>query len=204
VVARGDYGAALAGPRLVRPGPQEAAALAPVGDGAAALGHLAAAVAALLLEAMTLDEPGDPDTAGQRAIGSEEPDRVLFAALTGAALELLRQRTRYRLIDAALIWEAAGLLGEASEPVPPGEPAWPGEPLTQSETRVLRYLPTHLSAREIATELCVSAHTVKTHLRHLYRKLGAHTRHEAVRRARAAGLLAASAGSREQAPPSVP
>jgi LuxR family transcriptional regulator, maltose regulon positive regulatory protein len=70
------------------------------------------------------------------------------------------------------------------EPVP-----WP---LTQSENRVLRYLPTHLSAREIADELCLSANTVKTHQRHLYQKLGAHSRHDAVQRARAIGLLVTS------------
>jgi DNA-binding CsgD family transcriptional regulator len=64
------------------------------------------------------------------------------------------------------------------------------EPLTEGETRVLRYLPTHLSAVEIAGELYVSANTVKTHLRHLYQKLGAHSRREAVERARAFGLLA--------------
>jgi LuxR family maltose regulon positive regulatory protein len=65
-------------------------------------------------------------------------------------------------------------------------------PLTQSENRVLRYLPTHLSAREIADELCLSANTVKTHQRHLYQKLGAHSRHDAVQRARAIGLLVMS------------
>jgi hypothetical protein len=37
-----------------------------------------------------------------------------------------------------------------------------------------------------------SANTVKTHLRHLYRKLGAHSRHEAVQRAQAIGPLTAS------------
>ena len=57
---------------------------------------------------------------------------------------------------------------------------------------MLRYLPTHLGAPEIAAELYLSANTVKTHLRHLYRKLGAHSRHEAVQRAQAIGLLTAS------------
>ena len=59
---------------------------------------------------------------------------------------------------------------------------------------MLRYLPTHLGAPEIAAELYVSANTVKTHLRHLYRKLGAHSRQQAVQRARAIGLLAVPSG----------
>jgi LuxR family transcriptional regulator, maltose regulon positive regulatory protein len=60
---------------------------------------------------------------------------------------------------------------------------------------VLRYLPTQLSAPEIATELSVSTSTVKTHMRHLYAKLGAHSRTEAVESARALALLAPSARS---------
>ena len=39
----------------------------------------------------------------------------------------------------------------------------------------------------------MSVNTVGTHRRHLYAKLGVHTRHEAVNRARALGLLAPSA-----------
>jgi LuxR family transcriptional regulator, maltose regulon positive regulatory protein len=55
---------------------------------------------------------------------------------------------------------------------------------------VLRYLPTHLSAREIADELSVSTSTVKTHMRNLYTKLGVHSRAEAVESARSLRLLA--------------
>lgn len=61
--------------------------------------------------------------------------------------------------------------------------------LTQAECRVLRYLPTHLTAREIADELYVSLNTVRTHIRHIYAKLGARCRSDAVDAARAAGLL---------------
>jgi DNA-binding CsgD family transcriptional regulator len=74
--------------------------------------------------------------------------------------------------------------------IPPAHgPQDPRESLTRGETRVLRYLPTHLSAREIAAELCLSMNTVKTHQRHVYEKLGAHSRAQAVERARALGLL---------------
>jgi ATP/maltotriose-dependent transcriptional regulator MalT len=94
---------------------------------------------------------------------------------------------------AKLVAEIAGLGGEVKRSTPASaEPAWPGELLTESETRVLRYLPTHMGAPEIAAELFLSANTVKTHLRHLYQKLGAHSRQEAVQRARATGLLTAS------------
>ena len=55
---------------------------------------------------------------------------------------------------------------------------------------------THLSAPEVARELSVSTTTVKTHLRNLYAKLGAHSRAEAVEHARALGLLAPSAHQR--------
>jgi DNA-binding CsgD family transcriptional regulator len=64
------------------------------------------------------------------------------------------------------------------------------EPLSQAEARVLRFLQTSLSAPEIARELYVSVNTVRTHTRHLYDKLGAHRRLEALDRARALGLLA--------------
>jgi LuxR family transcriptional regulator, maltose regulon positive regulatory protein len=66
------------------------------------------------------------------------------------------------------------------------------EPLSGSEFRVLRYLPTNLSTPEIARELSVSPNTVKTHIRHLYAKFGTHQRTEAVELARALGLLAPS------------
>ena len=68
----------------------------------------------------------------------------------------------------------------------------PLRPLNDSEIRVLRYLPTNLSMRQIGSELYVSHNTVRTHISHLYAKLGAHTRAEAVARARALGLLAPS------------
>jgi LuxR family maltose regulon positive regulatory protein len=65
----------------------------------------------------------------------------------------------------------------------------PVEPPTPSELSVLRLLSTDLTQRQIAHELFVSYNTVKTHTRNLYRKLGATTRSDAVRRASEVGLL---------------
>jgi LuxR family maltose regulon positive regulatory protein len=61
--------------------------------------------------------------------------------------------------------------------------------LTTAELRVLQLLPTHLSFRQMAGGLHVSANTVKTHAHAIYRKLDACSRSEAVGRAREAGLL---------------
>ena len=71
---------------------------------------------------------------------------------------------------------------------PAGSPAGAGS-LTTAEMRVLRYLPTHLSFREIAGQLYVSRFTVKSQALAVYRKLGATSRAEAVERARGLGLL---------------
>ncbi len=63
------------------------------------------------------------------------------------------------------------------------------EELTERELAVLRYLPTQLSQREIASELFVSLNTVKTHCKAIYRKLGVDGRKPAIHVARRHGLL---------------
>ena len=164
-------------------------------DGSAPGAYLLRA-AALLLEAIAYDVPGDLDASAVallRDLGLAERDRSLYPALIRVAHGLFERRAGQGTTKATLVGEIAGLLGEVKRSAPTSRgPAWPGERLTDSETRVLRYLPTHLRAAEIAAELHLSANTVKTHLRHLYRKLGAHSRQEAVQRARAVGLLTGS------------
>jgi LuxR family maltose regulon positive regulatory protein len=61
--------------------------------------------------------------------------------------------------------------------------------LTPAEMRVLEYLPTHLTFREIGERLHLSRFTVKSQALATYRKLGVASRGEAVARARALGLL---------------
>lgn len=63
--------------------------------------------------------------------------------------------------------------------------------LTSRELTVIRALAVKEDRLEVARELHLSPGTVKTHLRAIYRKLGAHSEHEALQKAAAAGLLAA-------------
>jgi DNA-binding CsgD family transcriptional regulator len=116
---------------------------------------------------------------------------------------MLERHRRYRTAHPALISQILDLLATSARPaLPPGGQTSGArnrdlaltEPLTDSETRILRYLPTHLTVHEIANELYLSVNTVSTHKRHLFAKLGVHSRHEAVDRARALGLLAPTHG----------
>jgi len=61
--------------------------------------------------------------------------------------------------------------------------------LTAAESMVLPLLPTHLTVEAIAEQLGRRRSTTKTHIAHIYKKLDARTRAEAVARARDAGLL---------------
>ena len=61
--------------------------------------------------------------------------------------------------------------------------------LSRGELQLLGILPGRASNAQIAEQLGISINTVKTRLRRLYAKLGAHNRDDAVARARAAGLL---------------
>jgi LuxR family maltose regulon positive regulatory protein len=96
-------------------------------------------------------------------IARKVPDAVIFS----------------RWFDEA--WEHIDTLAESSLVGPSA--------LTIAELRVLRFLPSHRSFREIGSQLGVSANTVKTQAHAVYRKLGAASRSEAVTRARQAGLL---------------
>jgi LuxR family maltose regulon positive regulatory protein len=153
----------------------------------------------LLLEALARDALGDPAAAGralERALDWAEPDGALLWFLLHPAPGLLERHARQGTAHAALLARILGLLaGNRPAPRPAGVRP-PLEPLSNAELRVLRYLPTHLPAPEIARELSTSTSTVKTHLRNLYAKLSAHRRAETVRSARALGLLAPSAPRR--------
>src|SRR6266700_2042676 len=96
------------------------------------------------------------------------------------ALELLRGGER--AVAPALLPLLVGVIGLAA--VGPGEPL-----LTEKEREVLARLAEGGSNRAIAEALSVSPATVKTHLAHIYEKLGASDRRDALVRAIALGIL---------------
>jgi LuxR family maltose regulon positive regulatory protein len=192
---RGETRIATALLRLAEDDPREAmATLAPVLDGSAPVVWPNWLAQAFLLEAIARDVLGDPGAAEhafERALDVAEPDGVLLWFLLHPVPGLLERHARRRTAHAALIADIRSLLAGRT-PAPPAGPWPPLEPLSSSEVRVLRYLPTNLSMPEIASELYVSHNTVRTHMRHLYAKLGTHRRADTVARARALGLLAPS------------
>src|SRR5580704_999227 len=162
-------------------------------------------VTVLLLEARARDELGDRAPAArflEQALDITESNGILLPFLLDPAPEMLERHRRYQTAHPALISQILDLLPTSARAARPaggqaGRAHGQGitEQLTDSETRVLRYLPTHLTVHEIANEMFLSVNTVSTHKRRVFAKLGVHSRHEAVDRARALGLLASSARS---------
>jgi LuxR family maltose regulon positive regulatory protein len=91
-------------------------------------------------------------------------------------------------------WDATErrLAGEQSDAVTALPVAM--DELSARERDVLQMLPTALSEAEIGQELFISYHTVHSHVRTIYRKLGTSSRAQTVERARTAGLLPAPPG----------
>jgi len=63
--------------------------------------------------------------------------------------------------------------------------------LTPAEARVLALLASYRTLAAIGDELGIGRPTVKTHVQHIYEKLGVNTRAEAVKRAEVEGLIPA-------------
>ena len=194
---------ALAALRIAQGDPHAASvALAPVLDGAVPVPPATWLAHACLLEAIARDVLGDAAAAGdamRRALDIAEPGGAVTAFLFHPpSRELFDRYAPDRGERAALAAEIRRLLPAGPKPrAHGGSPRLADsfrlvDPLSKSEIRVLRYMPTNLSTPEIARELSLSVHTVRTHIRHLFAKLGAHGRTEAVARARALGLLAPS------------
>jgi LuxR family transcriptional regulator, maltose regulon positive regulatory protein len=204
VRATGEMRVVQAELRLARDDPEAAAAaLAPIFAGASPNENPRWEIQALLLKASVDDALGDTGASSralERALDLAEPDGVLLPFLLHPAPALLERHARLRTTHAALISEILNLMSGHAPAAGPRDAAPLREPLSESELRVLRYLPPGLPAPELAGELFVSLNTIRTHLRNVYGELGVHSRADAVKRARE---FVGRAATREEQQPRV-
>jgi LuxR family maltose regulon positive regulatory protein len=157
-----------------------------------------ATVHALLFDAAARDRLLDrrgAEVSIEHALQLAEPDGIILPFMLAPVRELLERHRRKGTAHPTLLSSILDVLsGSSRTGSGAGRPL--REELSVAELRVVRYLPSNLKAPEIAAELFVSANTVRTHLRHIYAKLDAHSRSEAVARARELGLLAPAATGR--------
>jgi LuxR family maltose regulon positive regulatory protein len=136
-------------------------------DGTVPVLHPGSLIEALLVHAMACERLGDPRRVAhdvERALEIAEPDAQVFPFVLIRPVELLQRHPRHDTAHAALLSNILDVL--AGSPLqPPSNDRALREPLSESELRVLGYLPSNLSAPEIAAELFVSTSTVKTHMR---------------------------------------
>jgi LuxR family maltose regulon positive regulatory protein len=144
-----------------------------------------------LVEALAARRAGDVRRASalvERVLALAAPEgfRQVFAQGGRPVRDLLEEH----LDSGTAFWPTVyELIGD--QPPPEAAPPEPAvrRALTERELTVLRYLQSMLSNVEIASELCLSVNTVKTHVRNIYRKLDTDRRREAVLRARELQLL---------------
>ena len=170
--------------------------LAPTLSGSAEVHRVVVLVRSLIVEALAREALGEPQAAQdavERALDLAAQDALILPFLHTPSRELLKRHPRHRTAHGAFIAEILDVL--SGRPLRPerGPAAPPLGELSDAELHVLGYLPSNLPAASIADQMYVSVNTVKTHMRHIYAKLGAHNRTEAVERARELGFVGLSA-----------
>jgi LuxR family transcriptional regulator, maltose regulon positive regulatory protein len=165
-------------------------------------GRQGSAIGILLLRALLHDSgdcPADALPLLERALTLAEPEGYVRVFLDeGLPMLALLRRAAGRGIRPGYIGRLMQAAGAGA--LPPVPSAAPGpnhshaaprlvEPLSERELEVLRLLAGYLSNSEIAERLTVSTGTVKTHIHHIYGKLGVDGRAEAIEAARELRLL---------------
>ena len=172
-----------------------------LGQDAEAKGRMRSLLQVLLLRTLALQEQGDRAgalTLLERALALAQPEGYILLFLDEGVpmITLLSQAYAQQIMPeyVATLLEAAGeRAAMALHPSPPrSNPLLAA--LTIREREVLRLLMDGASNREIASRLVLSVNTVKKHVLHICRKLGARSRTQAIAQARS---LRATLGRRE-------
>ena len=147
-----------------------------------------AAEAGATLLAMAAGTQAAEEIAASEAIRSAASADAIRALITAglveeaAAHEAVEALNAAGLIIAAADEAAADALAQAAATARAAS-------ITMAEERVLRYLPTQLTFAVIADKLGISRSAAKERAERAYKKLGVHSRAEAVSRARELGLI---------------
>ena len=115
------------------------------------------------------------EAAAHEAVVALSAAGLIVAAADEAAGEAVAQDAAEVMVAAEAAAEAAATVSAAS--------------ISVAEARVLRYLPTRLTFALIADKLGISRSAAKERAERAYKKLGVHSRADAVSRARALGLI---------------
>ena len=154
-------------------------------------GRIGSAIEILALRARAHQAHGDTTLALaplERALSLAEPEGYVqvFVNVGPPLARLLEEAASRGVAPAA----ARRLLAAFPSTGPDGaHPSGRKELLSEREIEVLRLIAAGLTNREIAARLYLSLYTVKAHARSIYDKLDAHSRTQAVARARDLGIL---------------
>jgi LuxR family maltose regulon positive regulatory protein len=172
--------------------------LAPLLQAAETIGCLLFVIEILVLRAMALQRQGDilqALAALERALSLAEPGGFMRMFIDGGQpmAQLLHEAAGRGISPEYTSRLLAAFPDSESRPTASAKPQKPEsemvELLSERELEVLRLLTTHLSSTEIAEELIISANTVRSHIKHIYSKLNAHGRTDAIQRAKELHLL---------------
>jgi LuxR family maltose regulon positive regulatory protein len=142
--------------------------------------HVAGAVEALRAQALAeLGNTKSAHEALERALGDAEGHDLLepFLMIGDRISPLLRAHLRVGTAHATFLTRIRNRL---RNPHPATVNQW-GETLTLREQNILRYLSTDLTLVEVAEAEFITVNTVKTHIAHIYAKLGVRNRRDAVK-----------------------
>lgn len=189
-----DYPATLKARLLLKTG-QPAAALAMLDKALAGMNEEVArlAVRPHVLRALTLQAIGQEASAlvvlTHALILAEPENRLMTFLREGRAMEKLLRMAERKGICPEFARQLLAAFAQRNGQLERSTADALIEPLSERELEILRLLATNLDAPEIASKLVISANTVRTHIKSLYRKLGAHSRHEALAQARELKLV---------------
>jgi LuxR family maltose regulon positive regulatory protein len=125
----------------------------------------------------------------ERALTLAEPEGyVRMFVDEGLPMAVMLEAAAKQEIGRTYVRRLLAALGKAADNAPAGQGLI--EPLSERELDVLRLLGTDLDGPDIARQLVVSLHTVRSHTKNIYAKLGVNNRRAAVRRAEELDLLA--------------